>query len=107
MILISSHALHLTKQFKSSNYGEEAPEVSNKCTKVCGDDFSGKSCSKTVLARVYIHERPDMAIKAYVILDDQSNKSLAGSELFSLLHLNGSPSEYHLTSCAGTVNTYG
>lgn len=75
-------AFHLTKQIESSNYGEETPEVSNKCTKVCRGEFSGKSCSKTVLARVYKQVRPDKAIKAYVILDYQSNRSLAGSELF-------------------------
>ncbi|CAG2217796.1 unnamed protein product [Mytilus edulis] len=80
-------ALHLVKQGNPTNNGEEnhTPEVSSICTK----------------------NQPDKAIMAYIILDDQSNRSLAGPELFSLLHLKGNSSEYKLTSCAGTMNTFG
>ncbi|VDI78659.1 Hypothetical predicted protein [Mytilus galloprovincialis] len=62
---------------------------------------------EAILAKVYKQNQPDKAIMAYIILDDQSNRSLAGPELFSLLHLKGNSSEYKLTSCAGTMNTFG
>ncbi|VDI05254.1 Hypothetical predicted protein [Mytilus galloprovincialis] len=102
-------ALHLVKQGNPTKNGEEnhTPEVSSICTKVCGGDFNGMSCSKTILAKVYKQNPPDKAIMAYIILDDQSNRSLTRPELFSLLHLKGHSSEYKLTSCAGTMNTFG
>ncbi|CAC5392932.1 unnamed protein product [Mytilus coruscus] len=81
-------ALHLVKQSNPTNNDEEdhSPEVSSRCTKVCGRNFNGKSCSKTTLAKVYKQNQPDKAIMAYIVLDDQ---------------------KYKLTSCAGTVNTFG
>ncbi|VDI42552.1 Hypothetical predicted protein [Mytilus galloprovincialis] len=106
-ILANQKIIH--KQSNRTNNGEEnhTPEVSSICTKVCGADFNGKSCLKTILAKVYKQIQPKKAVIAYIILDDQSNRSLAGPELFPLLHLKGNSSEYKLTSCAGTMNTFG
>jgi len=47
------------------------------CTQVCGKGFRGKSCSKICLVNVYPEGRIKEGKRMYVILDDQSNVSLA------------------------------
>ncbi|KAK3507778.1 hypothetical protein QTP70_000334 [Hemibagrus guttatus] len=44
--------------------------------------------------------RPEEVIKLYVILDDQSNRSLARTKFFDLLHVKGESSTYTLRTCA-------
>ncbi len=46
-----------------------------------------------------------MAIKAYVILDDQSNRSLARPELFELFDVDREQFSYHLRTCSGIIET--
>ena len=48
-----------------------------------------------------------MAIKAYVILDDQSNRSLARPEFFKLFSVKSKPFPYHLRTCSGIIETSG
>ncbi|KAL1254322.1 hypothetical protein QQF64_016551 [Cirrhinus molitorella] len=55
-------------------------EVSSACTEVCGDSQLPRSCSKICLVKVFPKNHPEKAVKAYVILDDQSNRSLARSD---------------------------
>lgn len=43
----------------------------------------------------------------YVILDDQSNISLAKTEFFEIFNIQGPSILYILTTCAGVVNVYG
>jgi hypothetical protein len=47
--------------------------------------FTGRSCSKTVLVRVFPYDKPEKAVTTYAILDEHSNKTLACSELVDLL----------------------
>ena len=63
---------------------EEDPEsaVVSYCTEVCGEGFSGKSCSKICLVTVYPAGNRNKGKTVYAMLDDQSNRSLARSEFF-------------------------
>lgn len=70
------------------------------CTQVCGKVFRGKSCSKICLVNVYPEGRPEESKRMYVILDDQSNVSLAKTEFFDAF-------QTFLTTCVGVVNVTG
>ncbi len=50
---------------------------------------------------------PKTRLKTYAILDEQSNRSLAKTELFDDLDIHGQEIEYTLASCAGTIVTSG
>jgi hypothetical protein len=82
-------------------------DVSSNCTEVCGDSLSSKSCAKICLVKVYPPGKPELAKHVYVILDDQSNRSLAKTELFDLLGIEGHTSAYTLRTCSGQTNTTG
>uniref|UniRef100_A0A8W8P2E6 DUF5641 domain-containing protein n=1 Tax=Magallana gigas TaxID=29159 RepID=A0A8W8P2E6_MAGGI len=109
-------ALHVTESntrrttFNSSetanNYGGEGTEVSSKCTTLCGFVNGGRSCAKIVLAKVFPTDRPQDAVTVYVLLDDQSNHTLARSELLNQLGVTSDPIPYRLKSCAGWRATY-
>ncbi|XP_052073800.1 uncharacterized protein LOC127711732 [Mytilus californianus] len=101
-------AMHLSAKSSSPDGGEKSSEttqnandhtVSSKCTSLCG--FSGKSCGKTIQVRVYPKNFPDKAVYVYAILDDQSNRTLAKTELFDQLGINTSAIQYTMSSCAG------
>ncbi|XP_037617247.1 uncharacterized protein LOC119483203 [Sebastes umbrosus] len=81
--------------------------VRTSCTEVCGPGQWSRSCSKICLAKLYLKGSEDMAIKAYVILDDQSNRSLARPEFFELFNVKSKPFSYHLRTCSGIVETSG
>ncbi|XP_048868217.1 uncharacterized protein LOC125740722 isoform X1 [Brienomyrus brachyistius] len=83
------------------------PEVSSACTEVCGNSQLPRSCSKVCLVKVYPENRPEKAVKAYVILDDQSNRSLARPEFFDLFDITECNIAYTLKTCAGTMVTEG
>ena len=85
---------------------EEQLDVKNKCTEVCGIT-GGKSCSKICRANVYLEGQPDRKLKVYVVLDDQSNYSLAKSSLFEQLGLRGETRPYTLKTCSGVTQTQG
>ncbi|XP_061922069.1 uncharacterized protein LOC133662256 isoform X1 [Entelurus aequoreus] len=94
------------------NGGEEEeqynmPDVSTSCTDVCGQGQWGRSCSKICLTKMYHKDFKDKAIKAYVILDDQSNRSLARPELFKMFNVDSKPIPYHLRTCSGLVEAHG
>ncbi|KAI7808136.1 hypothetical protein IRJ41_016509 [Triplophysa rosa] len=74
---------------------------------VCGTGNISWSCSKICLAKLYPKGQPDKAIKAYVILDDRSNRSLTRSSLFELFNIERKPYSYYLKTCSGIVETYG
>ena len=57
--------------------------------------------------KLYPKSQPDKAIKAYVILDDQSNRSLARSSLFELFNIECKPYSYYLKTCSGVAETSG
>lgn len=74
---------------------------------VCGDGFQGKSCSKIWLVNVYPNGHQELWQKMYVILDDQSNVSLARSEFFDMFGLKGATVPYTLKTCAGVIEASG
>ncbi|CAB4024747.1 Hypothetical predicted protein, partial [Paramuricea clavata] len=82
-------------------HGEETAKVNTKCIDVCGQQSGGKSCAKICLAHVFVHGQTETKIRAYVVIDDQSNCSLGKSVLFDQLNLRGEPFTYTLQTCAG------
>lgn len=82
-------------------------EVTSRCTKVCGKGNLPRSCSKVCLVRVFPQGQPKRSIKMYVIIDDQSNRSLARSEFFHLFKVESSLSPYLMKTCAGTTEMTG
>lgn len=49
----------------------------------------------------------DKAVKAYVILDDQSNRSLARSDFFELFSIKTNLCSYYLRTCSGVMEVSG
>lgn len=62
-----------------------------QCAHVCGG-ISGKSCAKMCLVHVYPQGRRQERRKMYVILDDQSNVSLARTAFFDVSRFKGQQS---------------
>ncbi|XP_028822925.1 uncharacterized protein LOC114778148, partial [Denticeps clupeoides] len=81
--------------------------VNSSCTEVCGMGQAGRSCSKICLVKVYPDGQPNKAIKAYAILDDQSNRSLVKSAFFELFKIKSEPYSYYLKTCSGSVELSG
>lgn len=61
--------------------------VSSHCTEVCGERHAPVSCAKICLTRVFLQDQRDKAIRVYAVIDDQSNCSLARSELFEMFNI--------------------
>lgn len=98
----------MTAKEPDSEYGREqkqegSPDIISKCTEVCGEANTSRSCSKICLIKVHSKEQPDRSIKVYAVLDDQRIRSLARSEFFDLFNLAGSYSPYTLSTCAGVT----
>lgn len=91
--------------------GEEeatiSQDITTKCNEVCGTGFSGKSCSEICLVDIYPTGCPKEIKRIYVILDDQSNRSLAKAEFFEMFSIQGTTSPYTLKTCAGTKEAAG
>ena len=70
-------ALHVDdgKNVNACDEKQEKPSdpVTTKCTQICGGTRTGKSCAKVLLVKVFTEENPANAVKAYAIIDDQSN----------------------------------
>ncbi|XP_057696128.1 uncharacterized protein LOC130918450 isoform X1 [Corythoichthys intestinalis] len=88
---------------------EDIPEleVDNKCTEICGGEVMGRSCSKISLVKVYQDGHKDTAIKMYVIMDEQSNRSLVRSKFFEIFNDQSPSAPYSLKTCAGVKETAG
>ncbi|XP_052762425.1 uncharacterized protein LOC128205058 [Mya arenaria] len=83
-------------------------QVNSKCTQICGKQgFSGKSCAKIVLVDTYAKGCESNKIRAYAIIDDQSNRSLVSPQLLDSLKLDSQMVEYSVTSCNGVRVTSG
>ena len=82
------------------NHGGEN-EATAKSTELCGNEHGGRSCSKICLANIYVETNPGKKIRAYVVIDDQSNCSLAKPKLFEQLDIDGDATSYTLKTCAG------
>lgn len=84
----------------------ESQEVTTKRTQVAGKHFAGKSCAKIVLVKLYLENEPHRKLKTYAIIDDQSNCTLAKSEVFEYFGATGT-TKYTLSTCTGKSDTYG
>lgn len=104
---VREDATQLAPAEEALNHGEEAIDVISKCTAVCRQFPGGKSCSKICLANIYTTEQPESKVRAYVVIDDQSNCSLAKSTLFDKLNLQGETIAYSLQTCAGQSEVEG
>ncbi len=87
--------------------GDVSSEVTSKCTEICGKAPRPKSCSKICLVDVFPSDCPEQSERMYVVLDDQSNRSLAKSAFFKLFGINGDLYPYTLHTCAGTAKAMG
>lgn len=85
----------------------QTSEVTTQCTEVCGGDLTDRGCSKILLAKVYPAGRHNEAMKVYVILDEQSNRSLARSEFFDTFSVQGPTASYSLKTCSGASENMG
>ncbi|XP_076074970.1 uncharacterized protein LOC143045968 [Mytilus galloprovincialis] len=81
--------------------------VSSICTEIYKDHKSEKSYAKILPVDVYHKDKTDKIIRMYAIIDDQSNRSLASPEFFSLFNVREKPENYSLTTCSGRVATSG
>ncbi|XP_073714235.1 uncharacterized protein [Misgurnus anguillicaudatus] len=77
------------------------------CTEVCGERFCGKSCSKICLVNVYPKGQSEKKVRMYVLLDDQSNVSLARSAFFDIFKIQGDVCPYMLKTCSGMTESVG
>lgn len=78
-----------------------------KKKEICGDSQIPKSCSKICLIGVYPEDHPEIMVKMYAVLDEQSNRSLARPEFFDLFKVKGKEHPYTLQTCAGLTETSG
>ena len=101
------HQLAPSLQSQGGERPISAEQVSSKCTQICGDNFQGKSCAKTILVKVYPKNDPHHFIRTYALLDDQSNRTLARSDFFNLLAIESNQIKYTMSSCTGTKVTSG
>lgn len=109
-----SQALIYPLNRSSSHGGEESlttethkPAAKTLCTQIRKGTFNGKSCSKTLLARVYRKGNPKDQLKLYAIIDDQSNKSLVSPGFFQHFSDVDGYAAYTLSSCMGRIDTCG
>lgn len=79
--------------------GESTKDLVSKYTPLCGHNFNGRSCAKTVLVKDFPKGQPSKAVKVYAILDDHSNKTLGTSALLDALDVANDKFEYTLSSC--------
>lgn len=80
--------------------GEEPSNITACCTEVCGNTARGRLCWKICPAFIYVNGQPENKIKPYVVIDEQSNCSLAKSKLLNILDLEGEATPYMLKKLA-------
>lgn len=97
----------MVEQHGGEQEADTSTAVTSKCTEICGTTSSLRSCSKICLAKVYPAEHPEKAVRMYVVMDDQSNRSLARFDFFDLFWIRGSSVIYTLKTCSGVMETSG
>lgn len=65
-----------------------------KYTQICGGNFGGKSCAKTILVHVYPKDCPQKYVRMYAVIDDHSNRTLAKPELVDLMDTHETTTNY-------------
>ena len=89
------------------NHANAAAAVSCSCLEVCGEGQGEKCCARICLIKVYPEGLPEKAVKMYAIIDDQSNRSLAGPKFFEAFGIKGPSEPYILNTCSGRIETSG
>ncbi|XP_071944669.1 uncharacterized protein [Antedon mediterranea] len=92
---------------KNASATNELEYLSPSCLDICGREGVSRSCSKIFLANVYLKENPDKVVKTYVLIDEQSNKSLVAIKMFDLLEISGELINYRIKTCNGEKKTTG
>ena len=86
----------------------ERTDVKTVCTEICETpSTTHKSCARILLVNIYPEDKKWLSRRVYCLLDDQSNRSLATSNLFDTFGNNSQDIVYKLDSCAGQVLTAG
>jgi hypothetical protein len=82
---------HGGEQSQEQNENSQVPqeEVNAKITEIYGDKPGGRLCSKIYLANIFSKEQLEQKVKAYVVINNKSNCSLAKLELFDFLGKEG------------------
>ncbi|XP_033728036.1 uncharacterized protein LOC117317344 [Pecten maximus] len=102
------HVAEPTRQTDNTSPTIDDHAVSTTCTAVCGDPAkASKSCAKTVLVVVHPIGDPDNALRLYAVIDEQSNRTLAKSQLFDYFEVSGPEIPYSLSSCSGEYQQSG
>ncbi|KAK7945831.1 hypothetical protein WMY93_001559 [Mugilogobius chulae] len=86
---------------------EPLPTAISTCTQVCGSEVESHSCAKICLVFIYPKSSPEKKLKAYALLDDQSNRSLARSTVFDTFGITKNSFPYKLRTCAGLEEATG
>lgn len=86
--------VHGTQQHGGEDNNKRTVNIVNKCTDVCGSHIEGKSCAKILPINVTHIDYPSTSLKAYMILDEQSNRTLVRSELLDYFDRHSTPKEY-------------
>ena len=96
-----------TIRHDGENHGGETHYIDSKCTEICGQKFGGKSCAKIMLAEIFHKHSNHPPMKLYVILDDQSNRSLGRKILFDTFDPEANSNSYRLSTCNGRETAIG
>jgi hypothetical protein len=64
-------------------------------------------CARIVQVYVYPNNQPEKAVRTYCIIDDQSKRSLAKSEIFDAFGEQGPEVQYNVSLCSGICLTTG
>lgn len=92
----------------SAEGGEhQAESVETKCTQLCGPGQTGLSCSKILLADIYLDKSPNKRTRCYVAIDEQSNRSLVKSDVFDQFGIHTPKYPYNLRTCSGVSRESG
>lgn len=98
--------MHQSDDYKSSNlhYSRtEAGRDSNEnkrramCMTLCSNPEKRKNCSKVVLVDISMSEVPNKVLRAYAIIDDQSNTSLVDEKVVKFFNRDFPKRDYTLS----------
>ncbi|XP_069133222.1 uncharacterized protein [Argopecten irradians] len=95
----------VSKSHGGESSGKETTptDIKTSCTQICGNPVAtSKSCGKIVMAKLYPKGKHQQALTVYVIIDDQSNRTLGRSCIFDHFEEDSPALEYSMSSCAGT-----
>lgn len=91
----------------TGSHGGEHDSVNSKCTSVCGQEFSGRSCANIVLIKVSHKDNPEYQIPVYAMLDEHCNRTLVTGDLLDKFDIKTNETVYTLASCSCVVTATG